>query len=133
MAKKRLAVHFRLPAYAAPRTAWQAQIHANAAAAFDHAGATITEDDHVQLDIQLYLKSADAARHDVDNRLKDILDALQGLAGGFGKKHRARRILLPNDAQVHRVVIEKTPPPRQSRGLGHVRISRYAATHTPHR
>ena len=49
--------------------------------------------------------------HDVDNRLKDILDALQGRFGG-SKSARSKTRLFDNDRQVSRVVIEKQPIPK---------------------
>ena len=64
--------------------------------------------------------------HDVDNRLKDIMDALQGRAGG----PKNRKPLIPtitNDNQIYRVIIEKLAPPKQSHGLGHLTIRKYRA------
>jgi len=61
--------------------------------------------------------------HDVDNRLKDIMDALQGRAGG-SKKIRRWAPIIPNDKQICRVTIEKALPPKQSKGLGHLVIIR---------
>ena len=47
--------------------------------------------------------------HDVDNRLKDILDALQGrFRGPLGKKLR----LIPNDNKICKATIEKRPTPK---------------------
>ncbi len=43
---------------------------------------------------------------DVDNRLKDILDALLGRAGG-GRKIAAMKPVIQNNNQIYRVVIEK--------------------------
>jgi Holliday junction resolvase RusA-like endonuclease len=62
--------------------------------------------------------------HDVDNRLKDILDALQGRAGG-PKSTRKLKAIIPNDSQVFCVTVEKLPAPWQSHGLGHVRVTKY--------
>lgn len=62
--------------------------------------------------------------HDVDNRLKDIMDALQGRAGG-SKKIRRWTPIIPNDKQIYRVTIEKALPPKQSKGLGHLVIIRH--------
>ena len=49
--------------------------------------------------------------HDVDNRLKDILDALQGRFGGSKTIHSKNR-LIQNDRQVCRVIIEKQQIPK---------------------
>ena len=62
--------------------------------------------------------------HDVDNRLKDIMDALQGRAGG-SKKVRALSGIIPNDRQIFRIVIEKSLPPKQSKGFGHLIVTKY--------
>lgn len=86
---------------------------------------SIAENDLVELDVRLFFPSTQIRFHDLDNRLKDIMDALQGHLQGSGKKRRGAAVLLPNDSQVMRVVIEKGLPPKQSRGLGHVMIRRY--------
>jgi len=75
--------------------------------------------DRLEVRIQLYLDGASAVVHDVDNRLKDVLDALQGRAGG-SKAVRSLVAIVPNDRQIYRVIIEKSMPPWQSRGLGHL-------------
>lgn len=63
--------------------------------------------------------------HDVDNRLKDCLDALQGRVGGTKTKAiRAQEPIIPNDRQVWKVVVEKRLAPKQARGRGHVTIRR---------
>ena len=59
--------------------------------------------------------------HDVDNRLKDVMDALQGRAGG-PKSRRPLPPIVPNDRQVRRVVVEKMVAPKQSGGSGHLTI-----------
>lgn len=62
--------------------------------------------------------------HDVDNRLKDIMDSLQGRMGGSKKEQTFERII-PNDRQIYKVTIEKKRPPIQSHGLGHLIIRKY--------
>ena len=62
--------------------------------------------------------------HDLDNRLKDIMDALQGRAGG-SKKTRRWLPIIRNDKQIYQVTIEKALPPKQSKGLGHLVITRH--------
>ena len=78
------------------------------------------------MQVRLYMSDVRLRFHDVDNRLKDILDALQGRAGG-PKAERRLRALVPNDHQIWRVSIEKSLPPRQSRGMGHLVIRKYRA------
>ena len=83
-----------------------------------------TDSDRLELDVRIYLGENALAVHDVDNRLKDIMDALQGRVGG-PKKHKKLRALVPNDNQVYRVLVEKQKPPPQSHGFGHLVIRRY--------
>jgi hypothetical protein len=127
MGRPRLKVRFRVPPYVSPRAAWRRRIHAAAARAIRQAGVEYGPDDALELDVTLYLRGRALGLHDVDNRLKDIMDALQGHVGGTGKKHRALPPLIPNDCQVFRVTIEKLAPPKQSRGLGHVVVASHAA------
>jgi hypothetical protein len=69
---------------------------------------------------------------DVDNRLKDILDALQGRFGG-SKAVRSKTRLFENDRQVCRVVIEKQPIPKNLDGDagGRIMIRGYEPTRWP--
>jgi hypothetical protein len=80
--------------------------------------------DRLELIVTLYIRTDKIGWHDVDNRLKDIMDALQGRAGG-PKAERALRPIIPNDSQIYIVKIEKRTPPPQSRGFGHLIIKRY--------
>ena len=52
----------------------------------------------------MYLRGRALEIHDVDNRLKDILDALQGRRGR-SKAVRRFAPMLTNDRQVYRVVL----------------------------
>lgn len=82
--------------------------------------------DRLELTVRLYLSGRALEIHDVDNRLKDIMDALQGRIGG-SKALKPQAPLLANDRQVWRVVIEKNAPPPQSHGMGHLIIRRLRA------
>ncbi|MFH1038586.1 MAG: hypothetical protein V1789_07975 [PVC group bacterium] len=124
MAKRRLTLKFRIPSYVTPRNLWRTQIHEFATQKAKHCRVTYSEEDRLQIDVRLYLDGPALVIHDVDNRLKDILDALQGRVGG-PKRIRKRNPIIPNDSQVYRVTVEKLPPPKQSHGLGHVRIRKY--------
>jgi hypothetical protein len=87
------------------------------------AGVTYQPSDRLEVRVLLYIGDPLLALTDVDNRAKDVLDALQGRAGG-SKRGSALSAVIPNDSQVHRLVIEKARPPKQSLGLGHVLIGR---------
>jgi len=78
----------------------------------------------LELRITLYLAEPHIRFHDVDNRLKDIMDSLQGRMGGSKKEQLFKR-LIPNDRQIYKVTIEKRQPPIQSHGLGHLEIKKY--------
>jgi len=52
------------------------------------------------------------------------MDALQGHVGGSKKMHQLSA-LIPNDHQIYRIVAEKSLPPKQSHGLGHLVINKY--------
>ena len=120
MAKRARTLRFRLPPYAAPRNAWRAMIHK--AAMEQLGGVEYLETDRLEVLVHLYLSPADVSKHDVDNRLKDVLDALQGRAGGSKAIHTLHRII-PNDRQVYRAEVEKRSSPRQSRkDSGHVTV-----------
>jgi len=120
MSKRPLKLHFRLPPYeSSDRNKWRRRIHAAALA--KRANVRYEPTDKLEIKVALYFESRALSWHDVDNRLKDVLDALQGRAGGPKEVHDLEPII-PNDRQVYRVVVEKREPPRQSRGYGHVTI-----------
>ncbi len=50
--------------------------------------------------IALYFDRTKIGRIDVDNRAKDVMDALQGLTGGFGTKVLGIR----NSSKLHREI-----------------------------
>ena len=103
-------VRIALPAWQTPRNAWREGIHAAAAERLAAVGARYGIDDRLALHVCLYMNESMAAFHDIDNRLKDVLDALQGRAGG-SKAVRRLAALIPNDNQVVRAVVEKVRPP----------------------
>ena len=121
MAKARKTLRLRIPAYKAPRNDWRRKISGIAMAEAEKRGVTYTSADRLEVTVRLYMDEASLRSHDVDNRLKDVLDSLQGRAGG-PKTTKSLPVLIPNDWQVFRVVVEKGKPPKQSHGLGHVTI-----------
>ena len=83
------------------------------------------DEDKLELIVRLYFDETKLSSIDIDNRLKDIMDALQGHVGGTGKKQRLLKPIIPNDSQIYRVKAEKSLPPSQSHGLGHLIIRKY--------
>lgn len=126
MAKRRMRLRVRIPPYRHPRNAWRELIHSEAVKVAHDRGVSYQPEDKLELLITLYLDETGLRFHDVDNRLKDIMDALQGRAGGPKAKRRLPTII-PNDHQVFRVSIEKMLPPGQSHGMGHLVIREYKA------
>ena len=125
MAKRKLKLHFRIPRYVAPRNHWRLLIYKAARTEIEARHVVYKPDDRLAVSFLLYLDGSALNIHDVDNRLKDVLDALQGRMGG-PKSVRQYEPLIPNDKQISTVTVRKTLPPPQSHGLGHVTISRCA-------
>lgn len=119
MAKPRKTLKVRIPEYVTPRLRWRKLIAAEAQCERHKQGIQYAGDEHLELRVRLYLKGNALEAHDLDNRLKDIFDALQGRLGG-SKKHKPLSPVIPNDEQIFRVIAEKLDPPKQSHGLGHL-------------
>ena len=77
----------------------------------------------MQLDVLVYMDEGELSFHDVDNRLKDIMDALQGRIGG----PKAERVFPPivlNDSQFYRASVEKQLTTPQSLKMGYVVVKK---------
>ncbi len=122
MTKRRQTIKIRLPLYEGNRLAWRRAIHQELRTA--SAGVIITKTDQIELIVTLYFNKSSVHWHDVDNRLKDIMDALQGRLGG-PKSVRPIHPIVSNDNQVFRVQIEKCIAPKQSHGKGHLIVKKY--------
>ena len=122
--------HFRIPAYAPPRNAWRQLIHAAARTAARRAAVVYCASDRLAVNVALCFAGTAVELHDVDNRLKDILDALQGRMGG-PKSVPPHAPLIPNDRQIYRVSVTTLSPPKQSRGAGHATITRFRTRRIP--
>jgi hypothetical protein len=126
MPKRPLRLKIRIPEYEAPRNSWREAIHQAVLEVQKRTEVTYESDDRLEVLLQLYFTDARATEiHDVDNRLKDCLDALQGRVGGTKTKAwRALPPIVPNDRQIWRVVVEKARAPKQAHGRGHLTIRR---------
>src|SRR5688572_22237529 len=112
MAKTRRTLTVKLPGYERDRGAWRKGIHTSVLQAAAKAGVRYGTEDSLEVIVLLYLaKGKRLIIHDVDNRLKDILDALQGRFRGS----RVAERLIENDNCIWRVVMEKQKIPK---GLG---------------
>lgn len=125
MSKRPFKITVRLPPYRAPRTAWRKAIHQAVMERLAESGVAYTDRDRLALAVRLYFSEHLLEIVDVDNRLKDVMDALQGHVGGHGKKRRGLKAIIPNDNRVFRVTVEKSLAPKQSAdGRGHLTITK---------
>jgi hypothetical protein len=127
MPKRPLKLKVRIPEYAPPRNTWRQAIHKAVTEVQEKEGVSYERDDRLEVKLRLYFTSDRATEiHDVDNRLKDCLDALQGRVGGTKTKtKKALPPIVPNDRQIWRVVVEKGAAPKQSaHGRGHLVVRR---------
>ena len=125
MAKRQLKLHVRLPKYQYPRNAWRRETRTAVRTKMKEKGVRYTSKDKLEIYLRLYFREPDVSKIDVDNRLKDVMDALQGQIGGAGKKRRNAKRVIRNDSQIYRVTVEKGLPPKQNHDLGHLTIRRY--------
>jgi hypothetical protein len=117
MSKIARTIRTSLPTYQKDRQQWRKQILRNVREAAARAGVQYEDDDLLEVEVLLYLtrgKRHDI--HDVDNRLKDILDALQGRFRGYSSKKEP--CLVANDNKVCRAVVEKRPTPKVLKNRG---------------
>ena len=99
----------KIPGYQRDRARWRQKILASALEAAERRGVQLDPEESYEVVVLLYMKKGKRHDiHDVDNRLKDIRDALQGRLG----PSKASRRLLENDRSVCRVVMEKQPIPK---------------------
>lgn len=123
MARSPKTLKIRIPPYVHPRNSWRQQVHEAVWERQRSSPVAYKEGDKLEVELVLYLSDLQLSFHDVDNRLKDVLDALQGRAGG-GKNERSLQPIIPNDKQIFRVVVEKKVAPPQSHGKGHLTVRR---------
>lgn len=133
MAKIRRTITAKIPGYQRERYEWRRKILRNVREAQLERAVRYDPGSRFEVIVLLYLRKGKRHDiHDVDNRLKDILDALQGRFGG-PKSGRAKMRLFDNDRQVSRVVIEKQPIPKNldDDAGGRIMIRAYAPSRWP--
>lgn len=77
MANQPLSLKVRLPQYESPRNEWRKKLHVCIMTALKDKGIKYTMDQKLELYVTLYLAEPQIEFHDVDNRLKDIMDAFK--------------------------------------------------------
>lgn len=123
MAKRPLTLIIHIPPYKHPRNAWRRLIHVEVLKVQRKTTTKYREEDRLQIECRLHMNAKAFPVHDVDNRLKDILDALQGRAGG-SKSKRVLSAIIPNDRQIYRVIFEKLPCRVNEDGWGALKVTR---------
>ncbi len=121
MAKRRFSITVRLPTYARPRNEWRRRVHASVLEALARRGVGYRDADRLEVRLTLGLDGP-LAMHAIDERVKDVVDALGGRIAGPRSTRRIAPIV--EDGQIARIVLEKAT--RRSRGaLGELAVSRY--------
>ncbi len=107
MPRRPRTIRVPLPGYEKNRLRWRRRI----LDVVMKANVEYRKNEKLEVVVLLYMtKGKRTAIHDVDNRLKDILDALQGRFGSRRAPPEGR--LIENDNVIHRVVIEKQSIPK---------------------
>ena len=123
MAKRRFTISATLAAYAPPRNEWRRRVHAAVLEAQTFRGVGYRESDQLEMRVSIFLPSRPLDVHDIDERVKDIVDALEGRIAG----RRSRRRIAPIVAtgQIRRVILEKDTRSLRGRPFGVLTIARY--------
>ncbi|MCA1791377.1 MAG: RusA family crossover junction endodeoxyribonuclease, partial [Thioalkalivibrio sp.] len=111
MAKRRSKLSVRIPNFMKDAKGWRRAIHAAVVEVQDEKSVRYTPDDKVEVEVIFHLTNPKLTILNLDNRLKDVLDALQGFIGEKGKSG-ALRPIIPNDSQIYRLTAEKRMPPK---------------------
>jgi Holliday junction resolvase RusA-like endonuclease len=110
MAKHDLKLSVRIPNFETDALAWRRAIYAAIAKAQEGGNVQYSEDDKLDIEILFYLENPKLTILDLDNRAKNVLDALQGFMRDKGKGGLRR--IIPNDNQIYRLTVEKRLPPK---------------------
>jgi len=123
VAKRRFSISATLPAYAPPRNEWRRRVHAAVLEAQTFRGVGYRESDRLEMRVTLYLGARALDVHETDERVKDIVDALEGRIAG----RRSRRRIAPivQGGQILRIILEKDGRVPRGRPLGLLSIARY--------
>jgi Holliday junction resolvase RusA-like endonuclease len=135
MAKRGLKLTIPIPNFMSDGPAWRRALHAAIVQVQDRGKVQYSDKDKLEVEICFHLKNPKLTILDLDNRLKDVFDALQGFVGDKGKSGELRPII-PNDNQIYRVIAEKRLAPKVNRAaLSTIVIRRYdhhgATVHEP--
>ena len=125
MAKRSLKLSVPIPNFMSDGPAWRRALHAAIVKVQDRGSVQYSDTDKLEVEICFHLRNPKLTVLDLDNRLKDVFDALQGFVGEKGKSGELRPII-PNDRQIYRVIAEKRLAPKVNRAaLSTIVIRRY--------
>ena len=124
MAKRRFTITATLPAYAPPRNEWRRRVHAAVLEAQTSRGVGYHAADRLELRLALFLRERTLDIHEIDERVKDVLDALAGRIAGPRSRRRIAPIV-PVPDQIRRIVLEKDTRALRGRPLGQLTVARY--------
>jgi len=98
-------------------------MHAAVLEAQTFRGVGYRESDQLELRLSLFLGQRDLDVHDTDERVKDVVDALEGRIAGRRSRRRIAPIVL--SSQVRRIILEKDTRSLRGRPFAQLTISRY--------
>jgi hypothetical protein len=125
MAKRRFSIVVELPGYARPRNEWRRRVHAAVLDELARRGVGYQDADRLELRLALALEGRSLSVHAIDERVKDVIDALGGRIAGPRSTRRIAPVV--GDDQITRIVLEKAATRRRGRALGQLAIARYRA------
>ena len=85
MAKRGLKLSVPIPNFMSDGPAWRRALHAAIVKVQDRGNVQYSDSDKLEVEICFHLKNPKLTVLDLDNRLKDVFDALQGFVGEKGK------------------------------------------------
>jgi hypothetical protein len=125
VAKRRFSIVVELPGYARPRNEWRRRVHAAVLEELARRGVGYQDADRLELRLTLALGGRPLSVHAIDDRVKDIIDALGGRIAGPRSTRRIAPIV--GDDQIARIVLEQDGARGRRRTLGQLAITRYRA------
>jgi Holliday junction resolvase RusA-like endonuclease len=127
MAKRPQKLIVRVPNFNKDSKEWRRGINRAVANEQQKHSIRYDADDKLDVRVQFYLQNPKLTILDLDNRLKDVFDALQGFIGEKGKRGTLMKII-PNDNQIYRMTAEKRIAPKANRETESIiEIRRYSA------
>ena len=133
MPKRKLKVVAKIPNYIVDEVGWKRAIYNAVTKAQRDAGVIYSDNDKLEVEIRFHLTGHKLTKLDIDNRLKQVGDALQGFINDKGalSNGRKRKPISPNDNQIYRWSAEKRLPSKHDRGAPSTIIIRAYNRHAP--